>query len=397
MRPSPVPPQRVLHCPHNIGGHPQGLARAERELGLHSTCVSFEENYRRYPTDEILVEEGDSRLLLEARRWRLLWRALREFDVIHFNSGQSLFPLPDSFATYAVGRSPLLRRLHHLYAHALNMNDLYLLRRAGRGIVVTFQGDDARQGSTWGRGDSRFEVELAEETDHYTREGDAAKRRNIAKIARCADRIFYVNPDLAAVLPEWATFLPYGHIDLREWSPSKEAKPVSQTPLIVHAPFQQGVKGTRYVLDAVDRLRREGVDLEFTLLEGMSNEEVRKVYERADLLVDQLLLGWYGGIAVELMALGKPVVCHIREADLDVLPADMRRDLPIIRAASDTIYAVLREWLTVRRDELPEVGRRGRTYVERWHDPLKIAASLSEDYAQLARRREPGIANHADS
>jgi hypothetical protein len=374
----------VLHTPHNVGNQPQQLARAEREIGLDSWCVAFEETYRRYPTDEVLVEPHESRLLLEAKRWGLLSRALRRYDVVHFNSGQSLMPPPAPFAVYAPGQNELLRRAHYLYGRAIGMNDLYLLRKAGKGIVVTYQGDDARQGTAWGRPGSPFEIPLAEEADHYTVEGDAEKKRAIVKIARYADRIFYVNPDLAAVLPETATFLPYASLDPRQWQPSKGKANTSSPPLVVHAPFQQGVKGSRFVLDAVRRLQAEGVEFEFVLLEGKTFEEARRLYERADLLVDQLLLGWYGGIAVEFMALAKPVVCHIRESDLGVLPDEMRSELPLVRATTETIYDVLREWLTERRDELPEVGRRGRAYVERWHDPLKIAAELKGVYEEIA-------------
>ena len=61
----------------------------------------------------------------------------------------------------------------------------------------------------------------------------------------------------------------------------------------------------------------------------------------------------------------------------------MRGEIPIIRATTATIYDVLREWLTERRDELPEVGRRGRAYVERWHDPLQIAARMKGVYEEI--------------
>lgn len=379
-----MPALRVLHAPHNVGNQPQQLARAEREVGLESWCVSLEETYRLYPTDEVLLEPHESRLLLEAKRWGLLWRALRKYDVVHLNSGQSLLPPPAPFATYAPGQPNLLRRAHYLYGRALDMNDLYLLRKARKGIVVTYQGDDARQATSWGLPGSPFEIRLSEEADHYTVEGDAAKRRAIAKIARYADRIFYINPDLAAVLPETATFMPYASLDPREWRPVEQKPDTSSPPLVVHAPFQPGVKGTRFVLAAVERLKAEGVELEFVLLEGKTIEEARRLYERADLLVDQLLLGWYGGIAVELMALAKPVVCHIRESDLGVLPAEMRAELPIIPATTETIYDVLKEWLTERRSELPEVGRRGRAFVERWHDPVKIAEGLKDVYAEIA-------------
>ena len=93
------------------------------------------------------------------------------------------------------------------------------------------------------------------------------------------------------------------------------------------------------MLDAIARLQAEGSALELLLVEKLSHAEARRVYERADLLVDQLLAGWYGGLAVELMALGKPVVCYIRESDLKFIPPQMQQDLPIINARPMRIAA----------------------------------------------------------
>ncbi len=90
------------------------------------------------------------------------------------------------------------------------------------------------------------------------------------------------------------------------------------------------------------------------------------------------------------MALGKPVLGHIREADLTYIPPQMRADLPVIRAAPTTIYAVLKEWLTVRKHELPARGQRSRAFVEKWHDPRKIAALVIADYQSLRARNRAG-------
>jgi hypothetical protein len=43
--------------------------------------------------------------------------------------------------------------------------------------------------------------------------------------------------------------------------------------------------------------------------------------------------------------------------------------------------------LTTQRDELPDLGRRGREFVERWHDPLQIARATSAAYVAAVRRR----------
>jgi glycosyltransferase involved in cell wall biosynthesis len=111
------------------------------------------------------------------------------------------------------------------------------------------------------------------------------------------------------------------------------------------------------------------------------------MYEQADLVIDQLLVGWYGGMAVEAMALGKPVISYIREGDLRFIPPAMSSQLPIIRATPSTLYDVLSEWLTVRRQELSRVGSRSRAYVERWHDPLWIANRLKREYETIVAER----------
>lgn len=369
----------MLHCPTMTGGNPQGLARAERELGLQSWAVVFRSTYFDYETDEVLFDSAGSRLVAELKRWKLLWRALRDYDVIHFNFGRSILP-PALGAPVRSERSyrNWIHFSYYLYSHLLNMNDISLLHWAGKGIVVTFQGDDARQGEYL----ANFEISPINEVDanYYTSEDDQIKRRIIAKFAHYADRIFYLNPDLAYVLPSSATFMPYGHIDLRAWQPVPGSQSPGRKPVLLHAPSHRGVKGTRYVLNAVERLKAEGLAFEFVLVEGLSHAEARCLYERADLLIDQLLLGWYGGLAVELMALGKPVICYIREDDLTHIPSQMRAQLPIINATPATLYDVLKEWLTTRRHQLVQLGQKSRAYVERWHDPLKIAAKLKKEY-----------------
>src|SRR5437764_15466880 len=114
------------------------------------------------------------------------------------------------------------------------------------------------------------------------------------------------------------------------------------------------------MLDAVARLQAEGIPFEFRLVENLPYAEVRKLYEQADLLIDQLLAGWYGGVALELMALGKPVISYLRAEDLGYIPPAMHAQLPIINATPTTFYEVLKEYLTTRKADLADRGRRSR-------------------------------------
>lgn len=366
---------RVLHCPHSVGGNAAGLVVAERELGLESHSIAFEPSPFGYVADSVLRESGIGRGRFELRRLGLLWHALRGVDVVHFNFGSTILPLP--------ARGPGGSRAYHLYARFARSLDLALLRRLGKGIVVTFQGDDVRQGSVLR---DTYAQSLADEVGpgYYTEEGDAAKREIVRRFDRYAHALRFLNPDLARVLPARARFMAYGHVDPRRWTPTPR-RSAGNRPLLVHAPTSRGTKGTRHILAAVEALQRQGISLRFELVEGRTQTEARAVLEQADLVVDQLVAGWYGGLAVEAMALGLPVVAFIRNEDLDVVPAAMRADLPLVNATPATIEQVLRLLLTERRHELPELGRRSRSFVERWHDPLRIAADLLPVYEAAAR------------
>lgn len=260
-------------------------------------------------------------------------------------------------------------------------------------VAVTFQGDDARQGEYCRQ---HFKISIAHETgsDYYTVESDEATRQRIERFDEISDLIYAVNPDLLWVLPKRARFVPYAHLDIANWLPVEKETPTA--PVVLHAPSHRGAKGTRYIVEAISRLKSEGVPLEFVLVENLSNADARKLYERADLVVDQLLVGWYGGFAVEAMALGKPTICYLRQSDFVFLPDAMRADLPLIVATPTDIYAVLREWLVDRRGELQARGWMSRHYVERWHDPLRIARDLKADYERIARGKglmggSPGV------
>src|ERR1700687_1119855 len=137
------PPLRVLHCPEMVGGHPQLPPLAKRARGLDSWSVVFRHSKFQYAADEVLWRDRESRLMCEAKRWLTLGRALWNYDIIHFNFGKSLFPEP---FFPPPGVSPGWKiRLKNLVARCLELRDLALLKRAGKGIIVTFQGDDARQ------------------------------------------------------------------------------------------------------------------------------------------------------------------------------------------------------------------------------------------------------------
>jgi hypothetical protein len=357
---------RVLHCPQLVGGQASGLARAERELGLESVCVALEPSRFGYEADE-LASHGRG-VWSEISRWQLLLRAITGFDVVHFNFGQTILRPPAlSVSTRTLGRS---------YGRLVGLRDLPVLRGLGKIIAVTFQGDDIRQGDVQR---SLYDHSLATAVpENYDAYGDRSKRRIATEFARWSHLTYFLNPDLAHVLPRRARFLPYASVDPRRWV--REGHLCGERPLIVHAPSDPRVKGTREIVATLEGLRDEGIEFDFRLVEGMPQHEARRVYSDADIFVDQLNAGWYGAAAVELMALQVPVVCFIREDDLSAVDPAMVRELPVIRTDAGRLKDTLRDLLRKSPEELRRLGVDARAYVERWHDPLAIAARTKSDY-----------------
>ena len=98
-----------------------------------------------------------------------------------------------------------------------------------------------------------------------------------------------------------------------------------------------------------------------------------KEIEKTDLVIDQMLVGFYGLLSIESMAMGKPVVCYLRPDILERSPADM----PVINADPDTLYSVLKEIL-LSPEKLVDIGKRSREYIENHHDAKIIAKQYYE-------------------
>lgn len=372
-------PLRILHCPWNVAGQSAQLAAAERALGADSRCVVIEETAQGFPADEVLAAPDPSIGARERARWRLLFRAISWADVVHFSFGQSCL-VPHAFPSLGLvkWRNPL-DVIWRFYCRAVWLKDLPLLSALGKTLAVTWQGDDARQRD---RSLELFDISIAKSVagGYYRPDSDDWKRKTIAAFARHVPLHYALNPDLLHVLPTQARFQPYASFDpfaVTSCPPS----PVMSRPLVfLHAPSHRGAKGTAFILAAAEVLKSEGQAFELRLVEGVSRAQALSAYAEADVVIDQLLAGWYGGLGVEGMALGKPVIAYLREEDLSYLDPKMRSELPVVSATPDTIADVMRRLIAMERSEVHASGLAARAFVERWHDPRRLAARTLADY-----------------
>lgn len=141
----------------------------------------------------------------------------------------------------------------------------------------------------------------------------------------------------------------------------------------------KNIKGSPFVATAVARLADEGYPVEYYYVDGVPLREMRYHQSSADVIVDQLIYGWWGSTAIESMTLGKPTVCYLtpgwKRLFLEAFPE--YDDLPIIEATTDSIYGVLKRLL----EDEPYRRRKGeeaRRFAERHFDVRRNVPELEQ-------------------
>ena len=140
---------------------------------------------------------------------------------------------------------------------------------------------------------------------------------------------------------------------------------------ILHAPSNSHIKGTRYINDVMKAITEKYQNVEYILVQNKSKQEVLEIIQSVDLVIDQMLVGFYGMFAIESMALGKPVVTYFRP-DLWEQVQDF---CPVYNANPDTLYHVLEDILADKKS-LEVKGKLCRKYVEDYHDCNVVANEI---------------------
>ncbi len=336
---------KILHAPSNIANQAWAAAQGLRSLGHEVEVWQYAPNPFGFPADRVINLEGRAERVVQTLSDALA----ADFDVFHFHFARSLVP--------AVGGLPMLW-------------DLPVLRALGKKVFFTFHGTDVRLRSRHIEDDPWSYFRFADVTCD---EELIAKR--LAIIRTYADRLIVASPLNSVFVPD-ATYVP----KLIELSTFPMIGPRRSTrPLILHVPSRRSTKGTDFVVDGLTALKGDGLDFEFRIAESIPHAELRTLFQDADLVVDNLLLGDAEVSSLEAMALGKPVVTRIRDEVRAAHPA-----LPAVNADPKTFAKQITP-LIQSAGRRRELGEQGRRYVEETHAAEKIAAHLEGMYKQDPR------------
>jgi len=333
---------RVFLGPSHLAGILWEYRQGLKQLGVNAKVVIFEEHKFKYPADIEFKLTGNKyikvlRIVMNSPK------LIHQFDVFHFVFGHSLLPAYYNF-------------------------DVPLLKLLNKKIVVHFVGSEIRPRNI---PETKMNVDAIN------------KKKKLVKFwEKYADAIIS-HPEYSQLLAVNYHSIPIGY-DLEHWKPFQSdmiEKDTNQI-LIVHAPSNRETKGTKYVEAAVNMLIKDGYNIKFELLEKLPNSEVREWLNASDIVVDQFLYGWHGALAVESMALAKPVLCYINDEWLNHPSCTYAKDIPLVNTTPDNIYKNLK--LLIENPNLrKEIGQKSRKYVEEVHDSTKVAKQLLELYESL--------------
>lgn len=160
----------------------------------------------------------------------------------------------------------------------------------------------------------------------------------------------------------------------------------NKVPVIVHAPSKMIAKGSNYIIEVIESIRKD-IPLEFKLLTNVSHQEVLQTVRNADIFIDQVILGSYATAAIEAMCYGKPVLAYIMPR---VFEKGLPIDCPIVNVTPVNIKEKLIP-LILDAQLRNEIGQKSRQYVERVHDAVVIANELLEIYKDVISRHKMGM------
>lgn len=336
----------VLHGMTEVAGQGYYSVKGIKETGFFATMAVFRKNSLGYPVDvDLKISLNLFKLSWEGMKVLFLFfTSLFKYSIFHFHSGRSILPFCIDVPIFKLFRKMVFIELHGSEVRwKFNRNpkdpnsfaSLYGLPNYSKITLMKF----------------KF-------------------------LMRFADIIILHDKELFDHLPasinNKVRYIPL-RIDLDRFKPIYP-DPNKKRITIVHAPSKRSLKGTEFVIKAVENLQKS-FDIEFILVENMDNDSAISVYQSADIIIDQLLIGSYGVFACEAMALGKPVITYISEYMKKVFP----KNLPIVSANYLNIEEVLSE-LIIDGELRKKLGIQGRTYVENFHDYRKIGQVLTTLY-----------------
>lgn len=240
-------------------------------------------------------------------------------------------------------------------------SDYPLIKKANKKIVNVFVGSEIRHISA-------FRQEFGGNQSTWEQgylDGDLNDKLFTLRNAELYSDLILSVPDQSGL-----AIRPYDHLYIPFDSKEIEFKPVEHKPLrVIHAPSKSGIKGSSIIINTIEQLKNEGVEMDFKLIQNVSNKELMKELAEADVLVDELYLHGPGTLGLEGMAAGCAVATHTMNSYKDVFSP------PVCNIDEENIYGQLRTLFTDKNYRAHLVNT-GKKFLDENNAPAVVARRI---------------------
>lgn len=341
---------RIFHGLANICGIGRNIADWQREEKKASADFFVYKDNPFFQNGHVNLHfEKKNVIQRSIERIILLSKSIRTYDIFHFYFGKSLFPL--------------------------NL-DLPILRLYGKIVLMEYFGSEIRLTKIEKNRNPYYH--LRETENGYSEGFDFLKK------ARMFWQGIWMHLCFAQTLlyKHALSSIPEKKINQDLWVGTTINVPDEQLQVdpglnvtIYHAPTDRIRKGSDYVEKAVEELKAEGLQFEFHVISNLPHDELLLILEtKADIVVDQLLSGGFGILAMEAMSCGRPVCGYVMPEVRNAIP-----DLPIVQCTIDTLKDNLRE-LILNKEKREKIGKASWEFAKKQYDRDTIYEELWQIY-----------------
>ena len=343
---------RVFLGYNQASGQTGMLAEAQRSLGINSRCgIRESENFFGYNRCDQL--SGDF--------WKIFKKIHKTADIFHI-----YVPLSGTF------------------------EDILMLRAMGKCVVIQTAGDDVRLISEFvSHSPYHYMNDYLAKYKMTAKEHDERKLRYTLAAFATASGIIKTDEET----PVDHGLYPVRHVLHQAFAIGTPfiGQSSKARPLLVHLPSNPMTKGSSWIQMSLESLSNDAT-LAFDykiIMPPVAAAEVQMIWKEADIVVDQLRIGWFGCTAVDAMALGKVVVLYLRPG-VDAPLVRYQHRLPVVNATRETLVEELRKLIQNRtlREEISEVAR---NYAVEYHNPERIAMESLAIYRDVCLRSPASV------
>lgn len=272
--------------------------------------------------------------------------SLFRYDIFHFFSGETI----------------LTRKLRRF--------ELMTYKLFGKRVVMHFVGSDIRSPKyIYWKEENIHQVLLGIDNFQKTLPW---QEKLIQDAEKYADHILVSTPDLLSIIPK-AIYYPV-LIDYQKLLTELDKAPIAikkeNEIVILHAPSNIKQKGSNIIEKVLLKIKRESqLNIRLVLprhdeksLYSVTRYDLFKLYKESDIVIDQLLIGWYGLQSIEALVAGCQVISYI-EQDLEPY---LFPECPIHNANANTLESVILNCINKKQDrKLNSIHNTG--WIKKYH------------------------------